>query len=159
MERPSLPLDDAGGAAPAEGEARIAELEDQLLRLHADFDNYRRRTRAELAGASEQAAAQALVDLLPVLDNLQLAVSQAEGNNPLRGGLEMVIGQFQDLLAAGGIVPITAAGEAFDPIWHEAVGTQPSDAAPGTILHVAQGGWRRGDVVVRAARVIVAGEG
>lgn len=136
---------------------RIIALEEQVIRLQADFENYRRRTRAELAGASEQAAERALVDLLPVLDNLQLAVAQATADNPLLGGLSMVIEQFHALLAAHGIQPITAAGELFDPVWHEAVGTQPSEAQAGTILHVAQAGYRRGEAVLRPARVIVAG--
>lgn len=164
---------DAGGSAPeaeapAEGApaapdplaAAIAERDaarEQLLRVAAEFDNYRKRTAREAVQLRQTAAANLLRDLLPVLDNLERALEHAEDRaNGLAQGVEMILKQLRDLLAGAGAEPIGAVGEPFNPQVHEALAHQPSDAhPPDTVVLEYQRGYRLGDQVLRAARVVV----
>jgi len=111
---------------------QVESLRSQLIRLHADFDNYRKRVRREQQEIKETAAASLIKELLPVLDNLELALTaaKAEGKNEaLVSGIEMVWRQLLNVLSREGLTPIEAVGRPFDPFHHEAVATEEASEA------------------------------
>ena len=136
----------------------LAEQKDLHLRLAADFENFKRRSRQE---SETRAAAQKeafIHELLPVIDNLEraLASGAAAGSKQLHQGVEMTLQQLQHLLAQHGIETRDIAGEAFDPHQHEAVSQGSDPAKPDhVILEVMQRGYHRGPKVIRPAKVVV----
>jgi molecular chaperone GrpE len=152
---------------PAQGE--VDELErlrqerdehyERLLRLTAEFDNYRKRIERERREASERAAAGMLEDLLPILDDFERALGAEAGAEPsaYRDGVAIIHRQLRDLLTRRGVQPIDAVGEDFDPRWHEAV---TYEAAPGhrdgEILEEVRRGYTLGDRLLRPSMVKVA---
>ena len=152
----------AAPPAPEMEELRreLAERNDQLLRLAADFENFRRRKAQELADRSRYASEEAAQALLPVLDNLRRAVghSGAEGGGQqLLDGLRMVIAQFEQALAAVGVEAIPTVGAPFDPAVHQAIGGEESDAvSEDTVIDEPQPGYRLHDRLLRPALVRVA---
>jgi molecular chaperone GrpE len=130
---PPAPAAPAGPTAPAEPNPLEAQLEaaraeaaaylDDLQRLKAEFDNYRKRIVKEQTGLVERASASLLHRLLPVLDNFELAVASAEESREfdrMLKGIEMVFGELKEVLTAEGLTAIAAKGKAFDPNYHEA---------------------------------------
>ena len=138
----------------------LAERNDQLLRLAADFENFRRRKAQELADRSRYASEEATLALLPVLDNLRRAIghSGADGNGQqLQDGLRMVVAQFEQALATVGVEPVPTVGAPFDPAVHEAIGGEESDAvSEDTVIAELQPGYRLHDRLLRPALVRVA---
>lgn len=151
-----------GEAAPeAPGDGAAVELEryvDALQRLKADFDNYRKRSERERLAVGLRSTRELVGDLLPVMDNLERAVTALGDQDPsVVAGVEMVRAQLHGLLLTRGVQEIDARGAVFDPNVHEAILSQPSaDHAAGTVVEVIQKGYRLDEVVVRPARVIVA---
>lgn len=139
-------------------EEREASLKDQLLRLAADFDNFRKRTEREREENKRFAAEGLLSDLLPVVDNLERALAHAgEDDDPVVAGVRMVSRQFVDVLATNGVKPFDSHHCPFDPKLHEAVGQMPTaDQPPGTVVQELQKGYLLHDRLHRPARVIVA---
>jgi molecular chaperone GrpE len=136
-----------------------SDLYDKLLRKQAEFENFRKRGEREMQEAYVRARADLLTDLLPVLDNFDLAVQHADTTNPdaVREGVHLIHKQLFDSLFRLGLEPIEADGQPFDPELHEAVATEPTDEAPDhTVLIVLQRGYRLGDRMLRPARVKVA---
>lgn len=157
----AAPEADAPAAADplAEAIAEAAATKDKLLRVAADFDNYRKRARRDVEDAEKRAKENLLKDLLPVFDNLERAVAHAETAADAKSvaeGISMVARQFVDTLQRSGIDRVKSAGESFDPAVHEAIQQIESDAAAGTILTEVQAGYRLGDRLIRAAMVVVA---
>jgi molecular chaperone GrpE len=143
-------------AARAEADSYL----DDLRRLQADFDNYRKRMLREQT-ARVASASQALVArLLPVLDNFELAVSHAEQSRDfdrMLKGVEMVFGELREVLQAEGLVKIEAEGKPFDPERHEAVvAVEQEGAEPGTVVDVVRTGYELRGKVLRPAMVKVA---
>ena len=140
--------------------AELAERNDQLLRLAADFENFRRRKAQELADRSRYASEEAARALLPVLDNLRRAIghSGADGSGQqLQDGLRMVVAQFEQALATVGVEPVETVGAPFDPALHEAIGGEESDAvSEDTVIAELQPGYRLHDRLLRPALVRVA---
>jgi molecular chaperone GrpE len=140
--------------------AEVAKLRDQLLRTAADFDNFRKRSRRELADMEKRAREDLIKELLPVFDNLERATVHAETATDLKAltdGIGLVKRQFLDTLSKIGIERIKAQGEPFDPAFHEAVQQfETSEHAPGTVIHEVQAGYIQGDKLVRPAIVVVA---
>ena len=100
-------------------------MNNQLARLQADFDNFRRRTRAEKEDWQKNFNAVFCGDLLPVIDNFgraMQALKTSEADAGHLAGVEMIARQLAELLASKGVERIPALGEDFDPNWHEAVG-------------------------------------
>jgi molecular chaperone GrpE len=130
---------------------------DSLLRLRAEFDNFRRRTSREVIDAEARAQAQVLSDLLPVLDNLDRALEAAEHHEEgkVLDGVRMTRNMFADLLGRAGVEEIGEVGTLFDPNLHEAVLVQSSEQPEGTVAAVLQRGYRQGERILRAARVAV----
>lgn len=160
---PSEALEQQNGPSPLEEAlAEAARLKDQLLRTAADFDNFRKRSRREVADAERKGRDGLLKELLPVFDNLERATalgSAADGGD-VRGildGIELVSRQFRDTLQRLGVERIKTVGEAFDPAYHEAIQQlETNDVPPGAVAHEVQSGYREGERVIRPALVVVA---
>ena len=136
----------------------LAAQKDDYLRLAADFDNFRKRTRRD---SEQQAAAEKesfIRELLPILDNLEraLASEQSASSEQLHQGVAMTLQQLAQLLHRHGIEAVEDVGQPFDPHRHEAVSLGHDRRQPDhTILEVVQRGYCRGDKVFRPAKVIV----
>jgi molecular chaperone GrpE len=130
---------------------------DNLQRLKAEFDNYRKRAARDQASLVARAHERLVKDLLPVLDDLGRALEAAEQHEEakLEEGVGLVHRQLSDVLTKEGLTEIDTAG-AFDPHVHEALLAQPSSEEPGTVIEVLQKGYMLGDHVLRPARVIIA---
>ena len=143
--------------------SQLAAERERALRLRADFDNFRKRTERERAEIERYALTDVLRDLLPVVDNLERALTtQASLSGPseagdLRKGVEMIVRQFQEVLRRYGLTPIPALGERFDPSVHEAVIQEESDSiATPTVALELQRGYRLNDRLLRPSMVKVA---
>jgi molecular chaperone GrpE len=144
-----------------------ADKADEYLELarrtKADFENYRRRATRDAAAAQERGIARLAKELLPAVDNLDRAVqaAESEGNgsaDQLVSGIKLVHADVLAALQRAGIERFSPQGEPFDPQLHEALAQQPVEGAtPGTVVEVYQQGYRLGEVVIRPARVVVAG--
>jgi molecular chaperone GrpE len=141
-------------------QAEVAKLRDQLLRIAADFDNFRKRSRREISDAEKRSREDLLRDLLPVFDNLERAAAHAETApdvKALADGIGMVLRQFLDTLSKLGVERVESTGKPFDPALHEAIQHQESaEQAPGTVVSEVQAGYRAGDRLIRPAMVVVA---
>jgi len=132
--------------------------DDRLLRLAAEFDNYKKRAAREREQYVALANERIVKDLIPILDDLERALTAAEQHEeaPLEEGVRLVHRSLASLLERNGLTAIEAEGK-FDPHVHEALLTQPAeDKESGDVLDVIQKGYKLGDRVVRPARVIVA---
>jgi molecular chaperone GrpE len=149
-----------GAAEPAKASADqelVAALKDQLLRLAADFDNFRKRARKEQDEMRRYGIETLLQDVIPVLDNLERALSHSEGDkSPVLQGVRMVQKQLADTLNRYGVQTFATVGKPFDPEKHEAVSQQPSTEKPGTVLQELQRGYMLHERLLRPARVVVA---
>lgn len=146
-----------GDAALAAMQLERDALQDQLLRARAEFDNYRRRVARENEQLRTTAAQALMRDLLPIVDNMERALSHVEDKtDSLALGVEMVLKQLSGVLSARGLEPIVAKGEPFDPNVHEALTHQPSVEYPeDTVMEEFQRGYRLGDFVLRPTQVVV----
>ena len=131
--------------------------DDRLLRLAADFENYKKRAARERQEYVQLANERLIGELIPILDDLERALSSAEQHEEaqLEEGVRLVHRSLAALLERHGVSPIETDGK-FDPHVHEALLSQPSDAEEGSVIDVVQKGYRLGDRVVRPARVVVA---
>ncbi len=165
---PGVAADEVVIADPvaAQDEESAAEPEpdykDRWLRSAADLENVRRRARRDVALAESRGVARLARELLPALDNLDRALAAAESqpenaDHHLTDGIRLVQNELLGALERVGITPDAPAGKPFDPHVHEAVAQQPADGVePGTVIEVYQAGYRLGDEVLRAAKVVVA---
>jgi molecular chaperone GrpE len=140
-------------------EALVAERDeylDQLKRVAAEFDNYRKRAARDHELLVSRAAERLVRELLPVLDDLERALHAAEDHEEakLEEGVRLVHRQLADALRKEGLEELPTDGK-FDPHVHEALLSQPSEAESGTVIEVLQKGYRLGDRVLRPARVVV----
>lgn len=161
-QEPAEPAPAPEGAPEADELARVTaerdEYLDLLLRVQADFENYRKRAAREQERLVAHAHERVVRELLPVLDDLERALEAAERHEEaaLVDGVKLVEQALRAALEKEGLVEIETDG-AFDPHVHEAMLAQERDGAePGSVLEVVQRGYRLGDKVVRPARVIVA---
>ena len=141
-------------ALRAENESLI----DDLQRLKAEFDNYRKRAARDQESLVARAHERLVKELLPVLNDLERALEAAEQHEEakLEDGVRLVHRALAEALAREGLAEIETNGK-FDPHIHEALLTQPSDAEEGSVIEVLQKGYRLGDRVLRPSRVVVAG--
>ena len=177
-QRDDQGTDERPPAGPvAEGAEQVAEDLDALLadtqrerdeyldlakRTKADFENFRKRMTAEVQAAAARGKAEAMRDVVPVLDDLERAL-QAAGLDPegdsedaLAHGVLLVFRSLRDTLARNGIEAVDPQGEKFDPTVHEALSTLAVEGAEsGTVVEVMQKGYRLGDQLIRPARVVV----
>jgi molecular chaperone GrpE len=152
--------EDTIAADLAKARAEAESYLDDLRRLQADFDNYRKRTLREQTARTASASQALVARLLPVLDNFELAVSAAEQSRDfdrMLKGVEMVLGALREVLEGEGLVKIEAEGKPFDPERHEAViAVEQEDTEPGTIVDIVRAGYELGGKVLRPAMVKVA---
>lgn len=153
------PDDLASQAAVVEGdvqavEGKVAELTEDLQRVHAEYANYRRRVERDREVLRDLAVANALTEILPVLDD----IDRAREHDELHGAFKTVGENLEQAVTKLGLERFGAEGEAFDPNLHEALTSEASDeVSEPTVIRVYQPGYRFGDRVMRPARVAVAG--
>ena len=136
---------------------QMAALNDQHLRLAAEYDNYRKRTAKEKEQTWTEAKAQTVAAFLPVYDNLERALKQATTDEAYAKGVDMTMKGLQDALAKLGVEVIPALGETFDPNLHNAVmHVDDESVEDNTIVDVFQQGFKCGEKVIRFAMVKVA---
>lgn len=138
------------------------DLYDKLLRKQAEFENFRKRSERETQDTYRRARADILSDLLPALDNFELAVrhSDTADAQSLREGIQLIYKQLTDILSRHGLEPIEADGKPFDPELHEAVAAEVKDDVDDhTVLEEFQRGYKLGDRLLRPARVKVSTQG
>jgi molecular chaperone GrpE len=149
----------AGPSADETSKAEAARLKDQLLRTLADFDNYRKRSRKEIADAERMAREDVLRELLPVFDNLERASQHAVGSADVQSmneGIQIVMRQFTETLNKLNVERVQSVGQAFDPAVHEAVQQVESTELPaGAVAQELLAGYRLGDRLIRPAMVVV----
>lgn len=136
------------------------KLKDQLLRVAADFDNYRKRARKDVEEAERRAKEDVMREVLPVIDNLERAVQAANSTTEVSSivdGIKMVLRLFEDQANRIGLVRVVAVGERFDPALHDAIQQVETDEhPPGTVMTEIVPGYRLGEKLVRPAMVVVA---
>ncbi|MBI98194.1 MAG: nucleotide exchange factor GrpE [Verrucomicrobiales bacterium] len=148
----------AGPGTMDEARAEISDLSERLLRLQADFENFRKRAQREKDEARQFANQSLIEKQLPILDNFEMALAAAKDADPaLRDGVQMIYDQLLGILRDSGVETIDATGEDFDPNLHEAISQQETtEAEPGTVVEQVQRGYRLHERLVRPARVVVA---
>jgi molecular chaperone GrpE len=143
-------------------EAEKAEIYDRMLRIAADFDNWKKRAHRDQADGEMRAKEAVLCDFLEIVDSLERAtLLWAEGKEcdakSVRDGVELVLRQFRSKLEHYQVKAIDAVGVPFDPRMHEAVSQVPSaDVTPGSVLHELQKGYLIGERLLRPSMVVVA---
>ena len=140
----------------AEAEAQRDEYLDDLRRVAADFENFRKRAARDQENLVARAHERLVKELLPVLDDLERALEAAAEHEEakLEEGVRLVGRQLRQTLEKEGLEEIETDGH-FDPHVHEALLSQPSEAEDGAVIQVLQKGYRLGDRVLRPARVVV----
>lgn len=153
------PDDLAAEAAIVEGdvlaiETKVAELTEDLQRVHAEYANYRKRVERDREMLRDIAVANAMVDIVPVLDD----IDRAREHDELHGAFKTVGENLEQAVSKLGLERFGAAGEVFDPNMHEALTSEASDeVSEPTVIRVYQPGYRFAERVLRPARVAVAG--
>lgn len=133
---------------------------DLLLRKTAEFDNYRKRTERERREQAERAAADLLLEFLPIVDDLERALAAEASAGPVdqyRKGVELIHRRILDLLRTRSVQPIEALGADFDPNLHQAVTAEPAEGRrDGEVIAEFRRGYRIGERLLRPAMVKVA---
>ena len=144
----------------ADAEKKCAELEDKMLRILADYDNFRKRTIKEKAEWNDLSQNQILESILPVLDNFDLALKSIPedlANHQFIQGIMLVDKQLHDILAKNGLTEIDSVNQPFDPNLHEAMMVvETIDVPDNTVVDEIRKGYLRKDKVIRHAMVRVA---
>ena len=135
----------------------LGELKDKYLRLYSDFDNFRKRTAKEKLEMIHSASEKVIIDILPVLDDMERATANAvEGEIP--EGIQLIFSKLSNTLTSKGLKPMEAKGQVFDADVHEAI-TQfpaPTKEDKGRVFDVVEKGYFLNDKVIRFAKVVVA---
>lgn len=162
-EQSAAAAEDERGLEPSppspEDELRqeVENLQDQLLRRRAEFENYRRRVERERALIADEAVGELLTELLPTIDNLERAATAEGDEQSVREGVGLILRTLQGLLGARGVDVEDPAGQPFDPERHQALAHEPAPGHPdGTIVEVFQKGYLLGGRLLRPALVKVA---
>ncbi|MBD5141044.1 MAG: nucleotide exchange factor GrpE [Ruminococcus sp.] len=155
-----LPEEEAGESPEdkikALEEAAAAD-KDKYLRLLAEYDNFRKRSIQEKLNASSDATARAALEVISVIDNFERAVAAECSDENYKKGVEMIYGQFLEVIKKLGVEEIDALGKEFDPNMHNAVSqVEDENFGENTVSQVYQKGYKLGDKVIRCAMVVVA---
>lgn len=139
---------------------KIDELQDRLLRLAAEFENYRKRMERERAIALKYAEEPVLKELLPFIDNLERAMEQGRATHnadDLLAGVELIYKGLINALEKFSVTPLPSIGQVFDPNVHEALAMEASDEVePNSVLREFEKGYMYKDKLIRPAKVVVA---
>lgn len=137
----------------------LAEMNDRLLRLQADYENYRRRMSKELGDARRVGLCETIIPFLNVFDLFDMAINAAQKSDniaAIRQGQEMILTEFNKALDELGVKSFDATGKAFDPSLHDAISSEASATVPeGTVIRQWNCGYKLGDKLLRPARVVV----
>jgi molecular chaperone GrpE len=141
-------------------QAKLDELNDKYIRLYSEFDNFKRRTARERLELMSTASKDIMIDLLPVLDDMERAVKsneKLEDVTEVRKGLELIHNKFSNILNHKGLKPFKSIGEKFDPEIHDALTKIPSPSKKlrGKVVDEIEKGYRLNDKVIRFAKVVV----
>ena len=136
------------------------ESKDLAQRAQAELSNFRKRTDDDRIALQRQSNSRLLVKMLPVVDELELAINHADGKRPSKSwvaGVKLIQRKVAALLETEGVTKIDAVGAPFNPVEHEAVGTEEDKKfTSGQIIQVVRSGYRLHDRVIQAAQVVVA---
>lgn len=158
-EESTHPEENAGNEELALLQKKYDELNDRYLRLHADLENFKRRSRQDQAAAAKYRSQDLLTQLLPVMDNFERAL-QVEASEKeaiaIKQGVDMVYRQFQAALQGEGLETIEAVGKAFDPFIHQAIMQVKEEGfESGIVVEELQKGYQYKDRVLRPSMVKV----
>jgi molecular chaperone GrpE len=141
----------------AEAEAKVAEHRDGWQRAQAEFVNYKNRIQRDAETQRANMKGDIIQKLLPVLDDLELALQNRPADDAWAGGIELIARKFQSALESEGVTRIEAEGQPFDPNFHEAISHEPNANVPsGHVIAVVRNGYVIGERVIRPAMVRVA---
>ena len=162
-EKETVAAEETAKKAPSREEELLAEIEklnaeikerdDKYLRMAAEYDNFRRRSREEKEATYENALADTVGELLPIIDNLERAANYDDGEK-VKEGLAMTLKSVQAVFSSMGIESVGAVGETFDPNLHNAVMHIEDDTlGEGEIAEVFEKGYKKGKHIIRFAMV------
>ncbi len=134
---------------------RVKELEERLARLQAEFENYKKRAAREHEMLKQKAAADAILKLMPVVDDFDVAIMHMDkaDNREFRQGIELIYAKMLEMLKREGVEEMKCLGETFDPYKHDAL--RATEGESGKIVEVIQKGYMLKDKVLRHAKVAV----
>ncbi len=160
MGKDGTPPDDHGNNDVAELQASVQELKDKHLRLLAEFENYKKRTMRERLDLINSAGKDAIVNLLPVLDDFNRAKASADNpdhDEQFSEGVSLVYNRLNTILQNQGLKPMISTGEKFDPEIHEAVTEIPvsDENQKGIVVDTIETGYTLNDKIIRHAKVVV----
>ena len=138
-------------------QAELYELKDKYLRLYSDFDNFRKRTAKEKLEMIQSASERVIVDVIPVIDDIERATANAQ-EGEVSEGISLIFNKLYNTLATKGLKPMDAKGTVFNADLHEAI-TQfpaPTEDDKGKVFDVVEKGYYLNDKVIRFAKVVVA---
>ncbi len=141
-------------------EKQVEELNDKYLRLYSEFDNYRKRNAKERIELLKSASQEVILDILPVVDDLERAIQSFEEHNlskEAKKGVELIYTKLMNTLKQKGLEPIDAKGKDFDTDFHEAITNipAPSKDLKGKVVDVIQHGYLLNGKIIRFAKVVV----
>lgn len=166
-DRKSEALDDQSETASSDSdpdqpdgklEDELEELRNKYLRLHADYDNYRKRVSKDLSNVRLNAQVDTVLPIIQIFDHFDMAVAateNADNMDAIKEGLKMILVEFGKALDELGLKKIDAIGRPFDPNLHEAVAEEPSEEEEGTVIKQWRCGYQMGDRLIRPANVVV----
>lgn len=140
--------------------SEAAETYERMLRVMAEFENYKKRAQRQMEENRKYANESLIKELLSVVDNLERAIHASNGekleDSSVVEGVEMTLGEIMKLLKKYNVTPVDAHGKPFDPVYHEAVMQEESDAYPAnTVITELQKGYLLHDRLIRPAMVVV----
>lgn len=135
--------------------ARLAEAKERLLRLQAEFENFKKRAAKENDMVRESASAEAMLKILPIVDEFEIAISHMDKApaKEFKHGIELIYAKLKDMLRKDGIEEMTALGEGFDPYKHDAL--RQGEGEEGKVVEVVVKGYTFRGKVLRHAKVVV----
>jgi len=140
-------------------ESKAQEHYDRLLRLSAEFDNYKKRTSREMREMVKYANEKFVLELLTVVDNLERAIESASARSaedPLLQGIELTLSEVLKILERQNVKPVESLGSPFDPNYHQAMMQETvDDQPPNTVVREMQKGYTMHDRLIRPAMVVV----
>ena len=141
-------------------EIKYAELNDKFIRIHAEFDNYRKRTNREKIDIIENASASVLKDIIPVIDDFERAIKNNSENDDIasvKEGFDLIFNKVLTLTKSKGLTPMDSIGKVFDVEIHEAIAKvpAPSKKLRGKVIDAVEKGYTLNEKVVRFAKVVV----
>jgi molecular chaperone GrpE len=140
--------------------AKYNDLNDRFIRLHAEFDNYRKRSNREKVDLISSANAGLLKDLLPILDDFERGITnnlESTDITAVKEGFTLIFNKFRGILESKGVKVMECKNQVFDSEFHEAIGSLPVDdpELSGKIIEDVEKGYTLNDKVIRFAKVVV----